>query len=101
MERLIRDGKVAVLYSADYGSGWYTWNGSQALLYDPTLVELVLTGCSSSAIVEYCEREYAITLYSTPRLAVAWVQLGTRFRIEEYDGSETVMLESDYTWMTA
>ena len=26
MNKLIRDGMVAVLYSPDYGSGWYTWN---------------------------------------------------------------------------
>ena len=101
MDRVVRDGKVAVLYSTDYGAGWYTWNGIQALLYDPGLVELVLNNASSSDIVEYCEKEWSIQLHGRPRLAVAWVPLGVRFRIEEYDGSETVMLESDYTWMTA
>jgi hypothetical protein len=101
MEKVIRDGKVAVLYSTDYGSGWYTWNGIQALMYDPGLVELVLNNASSSDILEYCEKEWGIQLHGRPRLAVAWVSLGARFIIEEYDGMEIVRLESDVEWLTA
>jgi hypothetical protein len=26
VEKYIKDGKVAVLYSAGYGAGWSTWN---------------------------------------------------------------------------
>ena len=26
MNKVIRDGKVAVLYSPGYGAGWYSWN---------------------------------------------------------------------------
>ena len=26
MQKVIRDGKVAVLYSPGYGAGWYTWS---------------------------------------------------------------------------
>jgi hypothetical protein len=29
MEKVIRDGKVAVLYSPGYGAGWYSWNRDQ------------------------------------------------------------------------
>jgi hypothetical protein len=100
MERLVRDGKVAVVYSADYGSGWYTWNRIEELLYDPGLVQLVLDNVAPPSIVEYCEARWDIQL-CRPRLAVAWVPLGARFRIEEYDGAETVMLESDYVWLSA
>jgi len=42
MNKLVRDGKVAVLYSPDYGSGWYTWNpNNPELLFDPAIVQLV------------------------------------------------------------
>lgn len=101
MEKYIKDGKVAVVYSADYGAGWYTWNRIEELLYDPGLVQLVLDNVAPPIIVEYCEARWDISIFSSPRLAVAWVPQGAKFRIEEYDGSETVMLESDYVWLSA
>lgn len=26
MDKVIKDGKVAVLYSPGFGAGWFTWN---------------------------------------------------------------------------
>ena len=34
-------------------------------------------------------------------LEVKWVPVGARFRIDEYDGAETLVLESHETWLTA
>jgi hypothetical protein len=34
-------------------------------------------------------------------LEINWVSVGERFRIEEYDGAENLVLESDEHWMTA
>jgi hypothetical protein len=34
-------------------------------------------------------------------LVITWVPVGERFRIEEYDGSESLVLESNQRWMTA
>lgn len=34
-------------------------------------------------------------------LLIREVEPGTRYRIEEYDGNETIRLESEYTWETA
>ncbi len=43
-EKLIRDGQVAVLYTNNYGVGWYSWSCPRelGLLFDRELVELVL-----------------------------------------------------------
>ena len=42
MEKVIRNGLVAVLYSPGYGAGWFSWNpGHQELLFHPKLVEMV------------------------------------------------------------
>ena len=41
MEKVIRNGQVAVLYSAGFGAGWYSWNDKKELLFHPKLVEMV------------------------------------------------------------
>jgi len=42
MEKVIRDGKVAVLISQGWGAGWYSWHrDNQELLFHPKLVEMV------------------------------------------------------------
>ena len=34
-------------------------------------------------------------------LRIEWLQEGTRFRIDEYDGSENIVTEHDQEWLTA
>jgi hypothetical protein len=41
MKKVIKDGKVAVLYSPGFGAGWYSWHKTEELLYHPKLVEMV------------------------------------------------------------
>ena len=41
MNKLIRDGQVAVLVSPGYGAGWYTWHHIEELVYDPCVVAWV------------------------------------------------------------
>ena len=42
MNRVVRDGMVAVLYSPGYGAGWFSWNTKHPeILFDPAIVELV------------------------------------------------------------
>lgn len=44
MEKLVRDGKVAILYSKGYGAGWYSWHGIKELIFHPKLIEMVELG---------------------------------------------------------
>jgi acetyl-CoA acetyltransferase len=41
MEKVIRDGKVAILYSPGFGAGWSTWNSySNEMIFDPDIVNV-------------------------------------------------------------
>ncbi len=103
MNKLIRDGKVAVLISPGYGAGWYTWNTEHPeCLYDPEIVKIVL-GEAKGDISEIADNKFGddFTAYGSDQLVVVWVPVGSRFRIDEYDGSESLILEEDENWLTA
>ena len=114
--RAIEDGRVAVLYSPSYGSGWYTAHYVKELLFDPVIVEKILRESSrppwesvsleaQQEIVEYCQRKYpdvnAALLLGVDSLQVEWLPVGAEFRVDEYDGNETVVMKSQYEWIIA
>ena len=102
MQKVIRDGKVAVLYSPGYGAGWYTWSVPIEGLFHPELVEAVERKASSTEIKEIAERLFGDNYYGgADQLRIAWIPIGTQFRIEEYDGNESIYIQSDYTFITA
>ena len=42
MKKIIKNGKVAVLYSPGFGAGWFSWNTEyKELLFHPKIVEMV------------------------------------------------------------
>ena len=102
MEKLIRDGKVAVIISPGWGSGWYSWHGIPELLYDPKVVEMVLNEEDLENILKYCHEKYGDDNYFSPdELEVVWIQEGTKFMVHEYDGSESIRYEQEMRWLTA
>ena len=34
MKKLERNGKIAILYSPEYGAGWSTWNNHEELIFN-------------------------------------------------------------------
>jgi hypothetical protein len=45
MEKVIKDGKVAVCFSPHYGAGWSTWASEEqreTLIFHPAIVNMVL-----------------------------------------------------------
>ena len=38
MNKLVRDGLIAVIVSPGHGAGWYSWHGIEELLFDPSIV---------------------------------------------------------------
>lgn len=104
-DKVVRDGKVAVLVSPGYGAGWYTWNEAHPeLLFLPRVVEMVLNQASTYDIVEYVESIYGeddVYTGGASDLKVVWVPQGSQFRIEEYDGSESLKLKDSEDWITA
>ena len=102
MQKKTVDGLVAVLYSPDFGAGWFTWHNIAELLFDPKVVEMVLEKTSSETIELYCKTVYGDHYYGGAcDLEVAWVPPGTEFVIEDYDGAETLTLKNETKWITA
>jgi hypothetical protein len=52
-------------------------------------------------LVQVVEELGAAASGSVASLAIAEVETGTRYRIDEYDGNERVMTVEDYDWKTA
>ena len=91
MEKYIKDGKVAVLYSPDWGAGWYSWNQDYPdIVFDREIVEAVLDEDNKKARI-IAERKYPQIYSGGARdLEVKWLEPGTLFEIEEYDGNESI-----------
>lgn len=101
-EKLERNGKVAILYSPGFGAGWSTWNSDhKGLVFDREIVEAVLAGDKNKAI------EIAKAKYDDPftdgacNLKVMWLPKGAQFRIDEYDGSESVHIFDGHEYLVA
>lgn len=105
MEKVIRDGKVAVLYSPGYGAGWYSWNPDyEQLLFHPKLVQLVEQNKKNEITEELIEdlmgNKY-IYIGGLRDLTIKWLNEGTIFRIDEYDGHESIVTRDEDDWLIA
>lgn len=98
MGKVIRNGKVAVLYSPRYGAGWSTWahgNKDEWAVFSPEVVAWVEGGKRGGvAAVEAIVKERFGDEYfycgGGEDLEIEWVEEGQRFRINEYDGNESI-----------
>ena len=102
MNKLIKDGKVAVLYSPGFGAGWYTWNYKYPeIIFDPAIVKLVEKE-------KWAELDTYVTLKypeiykgGMTDLQVEWIPEGTEFKVTEYDGNESIEYKENESWMIA
>lgn len=104
MEKVVRDGKVAVVYHPSWGAGWYTWHYNLELLFSPQIVAMIEGGAGEDEFQLYMagfEDLGGEGLHSLEELAIAWVDQGVEFIVHEYDGAESVMLKNEYKWITA
>ena len=103
MDKVIRNGNVGVLVTYDYGAGWYTWHDIPELLFEPEVIRMVEESIDPKVIEEYCVRVYGDDHYygGADNLMIEWVPEGTVFRIEEYDGRESLVYLEEYEWITA
>ena len=103
MNKVIRDGFVAVLYSPGYGAGWYTWHNIPELIYDPKIVEMIEQGRLND-VEAYCEETYPSftkCYMGAEDLTITWIKEGRVFLIEEYDGNESIRFREDIDWLVA
>jgi hypothetical protein len=107
IKKVVRDGKVAVLYSPGYGAGWYSWNTHcPECLFDPAVVKMVEDGEGYETIRRYAEEHYEkenrhFYAGGAKNLTIEWVPEGTLFRVDEYDGSEHIETIADTDWKVA
>lgn len=104
MEKVVRDGMVAVLVSRGWGAGWYSWNqGVTECLFDPVIVDMVEKEAAPYDIEQYAEQKYGDDFYGggADGLYIHWVPEGDEFIIDEYDGAESLHLKSTIKWIEA
>ena len=98
-EEQIKNGKVAVAFSSGFGAGWLTWNNdelAETLLFHPDIINMILSNRQSEIdkdwLIEHFGEEFEdVYCGGVSNLSIKWVPVGTQFRIDEYDGSESVV----------
>lgn len=103
VEKVYRDGKVAVLISPGFGAGWSTWAHhplGERVLYDPIVVAWVEGGKVGPVPVSHYGEDYLYT-GGADSLEIIWLPIGKAFKINEYDGSESIEFKDDDIWSTA
>lgn len=104
MEKIERDGKVAVLYSPGFGAGWSTWADAdqrEALCMDARIVGAFLSGGSAAAVQVAVDMFPDIYTRGGHKLCVEWVPKGRAFEVEEYDGSESLHVLGNRKYLVA
>lgn len=104
MEKVIRDGKVAVLYSPGFGAGWYTWHHCLEAVFHPKLVELVEQNKHDEITEEFMESiipGFEGYMGGARDLEIEWIHEGLAFKIDEYDGNESISIVGDESYLTA
>lgn len=122
VDKVIRDGKVAVLISPGYGAGWTTWNQDhknvEQMLFDPDIVNALLEYEKADGenwmwkqclmkIKEIADTKYNQDPYDyffengLKNVEVVWVDVGRKFIVTEYDGSESIQFCDEMDWITA
>lgn len=120
VDKLVNNGKVAVLFSPGWGAGWSTWchedSNRRRMMFDPAMASCIVrytakvkVSASDAFYAEMHEEleriaeehypdEYAGGLEG---LRIAWVSRGVQFRINEFDGNEQVEVNEDSLWEVA
>jgi hypothetical protein len=94
MDKVVRNGRVAVLISPSYGCGWYTENHKEQMLFDPELVKMVEEKATYGAFKKYLKQAYPTYIVdgALQGLEIVWIPEGKLFRVQEYDGSESIVM---------
>jgi len=106
MEKVIVDGKVAVMIHSEYGLGWSSmYPDIPELLFDPGIVSLhkekKWEKLKTYLVLKFPDLVYSYTDQDLKNLVICWVPQGAKFRIEAYDGRESIVLYDDEKWIVA
>ena len=103
LNKVVRDGKVAIIISPEFGAGWSTWNDVEGIETDPGLVELIERSAEPDEIETYCKDMWGTKPYygAVVDLTIEWIPEGSEYIISEYDGAESIMLKENFKWRVA
>ena len=111
LEKVVKNGNVAILITNEYGAGWSSWNDIEGIETDPGLVALVERTAEPEEIETYCKDKWgtfntrcagASNYYDGAcNLSIVWVPEGTEYVITEYDGWEEIQFKDSFEWRTA
>lgn len=97
MEKIIKDGKVAVAVSYGHGAGWSTWEDISPL--DGKFNQLFIDGNFEDA--KKLADELGLYVGGIRGIKIEWIDIGTYFRIDEYDGAESLVIFGDNDYLKA
>lgn len=104
------NGKVAILYSPGYGAGWYSWNQQygEKILKDTRIIKYRFAKILYwSDYPEYNDFMRYIGFENPPysggftNIEICFIPQGKMFRINEYDGSESIEIFNTESYFTA
>jgi hypothetical protein len=104
MEKIEKDGRVAVLYSPGFGAGWSTWaydDQKEALCMDARIVGPFVAGDKVGAVAAAVAMFPDFYTGGASGLSVMWIEKGKAFEVNEYDGNESVHVLGDRTYLVA
>jgi hypothetical protein len=100
MNKVIRDGKVAVLYSPGFGAGWSTCNDSD-YMFIPEIVKLVENQEHSKIPSEMNRLGYSGYYGGSDDLQIEWIPVGTKFMLDQYVVYESIEYYTENYWKEA
>lgn len=87
--------KIGIIYSPGFGAGWSTWGDRNSAL-DQELAKAIEAKKPKDEIEAIAERNWPNQYQGGLSDAVVrWVCAGTAFRVDEYDGSESLTFHED------
>lgn len=103
VDKVVRDGKVAVIVSPGFGAGWSTW-ASEDDAFDPAVVAWIEAGKPKESQPyprnTKPDGQYIYT-GGLQTAEIEWLEQGTQFRINEYDGQESLEIIGSGSWQVA
>ena len=104
MEKIIKDGKVAVAVSFGFGCGWSSEIGADINPMDARFNKLFIEG-NLEEVTKFCEEEGIGWLAEGAKdVRIVWIEEGAVFVItadDQDNGSEDIIIKGDRGWHIA
>lgn len=96
-----------ILISPNHGAGWSTWAHDSVrdfMLKDPTLVAMAERKASQQEVDDYVKAQHPdadIYTGGWHQIKVVELPAGTLFKVDEYDGYESIETKEGTDWLVA